>query len=116
VCIQESLCFFGGDTGEREVMEILIGNLRPCRGTELADGRIPGDSPGSPCLESLEGCDRMEEFGLGTIGENGSERYGIVLIVSRMKRIRNSGEMENPGEDIGAAHGWLLSLEMLSYG
>lgn len=47
----------------------------------------------------------MEEVALGTIGEDLTERHGIILIRFRMKRLGDSGETENWGENLDQTHG-----------
>lgn len=102
----------------REHIDGSVNDVLSGDGTELPDGRIASDSPGCSGFESFENCDRMEEFGLGTIGEDGAERHSVVFIRSRMKRLRNSGDTENLRENLRAAHGVLLSVgkeEWLEY-
>lgn len=102
----------------REYIDGSVDDVLSGDGTEFSDGRMPGDSLGLSRPELLENCDRMEEFGLWTIGEDLSECHGIVCIRFRMESRRDFGDAENPGKNFDEAHRVLLSVgkeEWLEY-
>lgn len=119
--IRSGVCGFFRETGSHcfgsrafkcEVLDVFVDDVSLGSGTEFPDGRFPGDISSLPSLELLEDPDCMEEFAFRAIDEGLAEGYGVVFLGSRIKRLRNSGDLENLGEDVGAAHGWLLSEEM----